>query len=301
MKVLVTGVAGQLGYDVINELNKRGIQANGTDIRQESELIDKAKWDEYIQLDITGKTKVEEVVCRIKPDAIIHCAAWTNVDGAEDENNKALVKKINVGGTDNLVKAAKAINAKFLYISTDYVFDGEGTRPWQPDDKNYSPQNYYGETKLQGELAVSSQLEKYFIVRIAWVFGLNGKNFIKTMLSLADKGYKELKVVADQIGTPTYTYDLARLLVDMIQTEKYGYYHATNEGGYISWADFAIQIFKQSNKDVKVNRVTTAEYGMSVAKRPFNSRLDKSKLVENGFEPLPNWKDALRRYLLELK
>ena len=297
MKVLVTGVAGQLGYDVINELNKRGIKAIGTDIREEDELINKANWDKYVQLDITDKTKVKEVVSQINPDAIIHCAAWTNVDGAEDENNKPLVKKINANGTDNLVKATKLIDAKFLYISTDYVFDGEGTRPWQPDDKNFDPQNYYGETKLQGELVVSSQLDKIFIVRIAWVFGLNGKNFIKTMLSLADKGYKELKVVDDQIGTPTYTYDLARLLVDMIQTEKYGYYHATNEGGYISWADFAIEIFKQAKKDVKVYRVTTADYGVSVAKRPFNSRLDKSKLTKNGFEPLPNWKNALERFL----
>ncbi len=301
MRVLVTGVAGQLGYDVINELAKRGHKAIGTDIRQENELINKANWSTYVQLDITDKTRVEEVVGEIKPDAIIHCAAWTNVDGAEDENNKPLVKKINANGTDNLVKVAKEIGCKFLYISTDYVFDGEGTRPWQPDDKNYAPQNYYGETKLQGELAVSSQLDKFFIVRIAWVFGLNGKNFIKTMISLADKGYKELKVVNDQIGTPTYTYDLARLLVDMVQTDKYGYYHATNEGGYISWADFAEEIFKQVNKDVKVHRVTTAEYGASVAKRPFNSRLDKNKLMNSGFEPLPDWKDALLRYLKEIK
>lgn len=300
MRVLVTGVAGQLGYDVINELAKRGHEAIGTDIRQENELINKANWSTYVQLDITDKIRVEEVVSQIKADAIIHCAAWTNVDGAEDENNKPLVKRINADGTDNLVRVAKQIDCKFLYISTDYVFDGEGTRPWQPDDKNYAPQNYYGETKLQGELAVSSQLEKFFIVRIAWVFGLNGKNFIKTMLSLADKGYKELKVVDDQIGTPTYTYDLARLLVDMVQTDKYGYYHATNEGGYISWANFAEEIFKQANKDVKVHRVTTAEYGASIAKRPFNSRLDKSKLIENGFKPLPDWKDALRRYLKEI-
>ena len=299
MKVLVTGVAGQLGYDVVNELTKRGIEAIGTDIREENELINKANWIQYIQLDITDKDKAAEVVKEVAPDAIIHCAAWTNVDGAEDPNNKPLVKKINVDGTDNLVKAAKELGCKFLYISTDYVFDGEGTRPWQPDDKNYDPQNYYGETKLQGELAVSSQLDKFFIVRIAWVFGLNGKNFIKTMLSLADKGYKELKVVDDQIGTPTYTYDLARLLVDMIQTDKYGYYHATNEGGYISWADFAEEIFRQAGKDVIVHRVTTVEYGVSVAKRPYNSRLDKNKLPENGFEPLPKWKDALRRYLKE--
>ena len=300
MKVFVTGVAGQLGYDVINELNKCGFESVASDIRSENELTNKANWNRYIQLDITDKDKTEKIIKEIKPDAIIHCAAWTNVDGAEDENNKPLVKKINVDGTDNLVKVAKDIDCKFLYISTDYVFDGEGTRPWQPDDKNYAPQNYYGETKLQGELAVSSQLDKYFIVRIAWVFGLNGKNFIKTMLSLADKGYKELKVVDDQIGTPTYTHDLARLLVDMIQTDKYGYYHATNEGGYISWADFAEEIFKQAGKDVTVHRVTTAEYGASVAKRPFNSRLDKSKLRENGFEPLPDWRDALKRYLKEI-
>ena len=301
MIVFVTGVAGQLGHDVINELSKRGIVAIGSDIREENEIINKSNWSKYIQLDITDKEAVDRVIKELKPDAIIHCAAWTNVDGAEDENNKPLVKKINVDGTDNLVKVAKAVGAKFLYISTDYVFDGEGTKPWQPDDKNYAPQNYYGETKLQGELAVSSQLNRYFIVRIAWVFGLNGKNFIRTMLSLADKGYKELRVVNDQIGTPTYTYDLARLLVDMILTDKYGFYHATNEGGYISWADFAEEIFKQADKEIKVNRVTTEEYGVSLAKRPFNSRLDKSKLIDNGFKPLPDWKDALKRYLEEIK
>ena len=300
MKVLVTGVAGQLGYDVINELKKREIIAIGTDIRQESEMVNKANWNKYIQLDITDKTSVDEVIKIIKPDAIIHCAAWTNVDGAEDSNNRPLVKKINVNGTDNLVKSAKTIGAKFLYISTDYVFNGEGTRPWKPDDKNYAPLNYYGETKLQGELSVSSQLKNYFIVRIAWVFGFNGKNLIKTMLNLADRGYKELRVVDDQIGTPTYTYDLARLLVDMIQTEKYGYYHATNEGGYISWADFAEEIFKQAKKDIIVKRIMTSEYGVSVAKRPFNSRLDKSKLVENGFEQLPDWRIALYNYLKEI-
>ena len=300
MKVLVTGVAGQLGHDVINELHKRGFSSIGTDIRPENEVVLKAGWDAYVPLDITDKTKVERIVAEIHPDAIIHCAAWTNVDGAEDATNKPLVKRINVDGTDNLVKSAKTVGAKFLYISTDYVFDGQGERPWEPDDKSYSPQNYYGETKLQGELAVSSQLERFFIVRIAWVFGLNGKNFIKTMLSLADKGYKELRVVADQIGTPTYTHDLARLLVDMIETEKFGYYHATNEGGFISWADFAEEIFRQAGKAVTVRHVTTAEYGVSIAKRPFNSRLDKTKLIENGFKPLPVWKDALSRYLKEL-
>ena len=301
MKVLVTGVAGQLGYDVVNKLSEKGLIAIGTDLRSESELINKTNWDEYYQCDITDKEQVILLIDRIKPDAIIHCAAWTNVDGAEDSNNRLLVKKINSNGTDNLVKAAKEIDAKFLYISTDYVFNGEGIRPREPDDKDYAPLNYYGQTKLEGELSVSSQLDKYFIVRIAWVFGLNGKNFIKTMLSLADKGYKELRVVNDQIGTPTYTYDLARLLVDMVLTDKYGYYHATNEGGYISWADFAEEIFRQANKNVKVNRVTTEEYGVSIAKRPHNSRLDKSKLIDNGFKPLPDWKDAIKRYLKEIK
>lgn len=301
MLIFVTGVAGQLGHDIINELNIRGIDAIGSDVRSEEEIICKAGWCKYIQLDITDKEAVDRVFKENKPDAIIHCAAWTNVDGAEDPNTKPLVKRINVEGTDNLVKVAKTIGAKFLYISTDYVFNGEGTEPWKPDDKDYAPLNYYGQTKLEGELSVSSQLVRFFIVRIAWVFGFNGKNFIKTTLSLADKGYKELRVVDDQIGTPTYTYDLARLLVDMIQTDKYGYYHATNEGGFISWADFAEEIFRQADKDVKVNRVTTKEYGASVAKRPYNSRLDKSKLIENGFKPLPNWKDAVRRYLEEIK
>ena len=301
MKVLVTGVAGQLGFDVINELSRRGITVVGTDIKPEEELINKAKWSRYYQCDITDKEQVDLLISNVKPDVIIHCAAWTNVDGAEDSNNKPLVRNINVNGTDNLVKVAKGIDAKFVYISTDYVFNGKGTRPWKPDDKDYSPLNYYGQTKLEGELSVSSQLYKFFIVRIAWVFGLNGKNFIKTMLKLAEKGYKELRVVDDQVGTPTYTYDLARLLVDMIQTDKYGYYHATNEGGYISWADFAEEIFKQTNKDVKINRVTTEEYGASIAKRPFNSRLDKSKLIDNCFKSLPDWKDALSRYLEEIK
>ena len=300
MKILVTGVAGQLGHDVINELHKRNIEAIGTDIREENELAVKACWDEYFALDITDEKETKRFVLQIKPDAIIHCAAWTNVDGAEDENNKPLVKKINVDGTDYLVKAARCLGIKFLYISTDYVFNGKGEKPWEPDEKNYAPQNYYGETKLQGELSVSSQLDKFFIVRIAWVFGLNGKNFIKTMLSLANSGHKELKIVNDQIGTPTYTYDLARLLVDMIQTDKYGYYHVTNEGGFISWAEFAEEIFKQAKKSTMVKKVTTSEYGVSIAKRPFNSRLDKSKLIRNGFKPLPDWKDALCRYLKEI-
>jgi len=297
IKILVTGVAGQLGHDVVNEISKRHFVAIGADIIDEDKLSNKANWEEYHKLDITNKKQVFQLVESIMPDVIIHCAAWTNVDAAENPDNNSLVKKINVEGTDNLVKAGKKIGTKFMYISTDYVFSGKGSTPWKPDDNDYSPLNFYGQTKLGGELSVSSQITKYFIVRIAWVFGTNGKNFINTMLSLADQGHKEIRVVDDQIGTPTYTYDLARLLVDMVLTNKYGYYHATNEGGYISWADFAEEIFKQANKITKVIRVTTAEYGVSVAKRPFNSRLDKSKLSENGFQPLPDWKDALARYL----
>ena len=251
MKVFVTGVGGQLGYDVMNELLKRGHTAIGS-------------------------------------------------DAAEDEENIEKVEKINAQGTRNIARACQKLGAVMMYISTDYVFNGEGDEPWDPDCKEYAPQNYYGETKLGGELAVSNTLNQFFIVRIAWVFGQNGKNFIRTMLNLADKGYKELRVVDDQIGTPTYTYDLARLLVDMIETDKYGYYHATNEGGYISWADFAEEIFRQANKNVKVNRVSTAEYGLSKAKRPFNSRLDKIKLVNNGFKPLPDWKNALKLFLKNL-
>lgn len=300
MVAFVTGAGGQLGHDVINELSKKGIFAIGSDILTEKEITNKSNWNNYIKLDITNKKEVDIVIEELKPDAIIHCAAWTNVDGAEDPNNKPLVKSINVNGTDNLVKASKRIGAKFMYISTDYVFSGEGTKPWKPDDKDYSPLNFYGQTKLEGELSVSSQLDNYFIVRIAWVFGLNGKNFVMTMLSLADKGYKELKVVDDQIGTPTYTKDLSVLLVDMIQTDKFGYYHVTNEGGYISWADFAEEVFRQANKDVRVNRVSTKEYGASIAKRPYNSRLDKSKLMNNGFKPLPEWKDAVQRFLREI-
>lgn len=291
MKIFVTGVGGQLGYDVMNELTKRGHVGIGSDIQ------DASVFENYKNLDITDAQAVEQVISEVKPDAVIHCAAWTAVDAAEDDDKKELVKKINVDGTQNIATACKKLGCKMMYISTDYVFDGQGTQPWQPDCKDYKPLSVYGETKLGGELAVANSIEKFFIVRIAWAFGQNGKNFIRTMLSLADKGYKELRVVDDQIGTPTYTYDLARLLVDMIETEKYGYYHATNEGGYISWADFAEEIFRQARKDVKVTRVATEEYGLSKAKRPFNSRLDKAKLIDNGFQPLPDWKDALKRYL----
>ena len=293
MKVLVTGTSGQLGFDVMNELIRRGHEAVGVD-RAQSEADFK-----HIVLDITNRDKVMEVVEELRPDAIIHCAAWTNVDAAEEPENLKVVRAVNVDGTQNLAEAAAKVNAKMMYISTDYVFDGTGERPWQPDDKEYAPLNVYGQSKLDGELAVEKYVEKFFVVRIAWVFGKNGKNFIRTMIEVG-KTHDTLRVVDDQIGTPTYTFDLARLLVDMIETDKYGYYHATNEGGYISWADFADEIFKQAGMDVKVERVTTAEYGASKAKRPFNSRLDKSKLVEAGFKPLPDWKDALKRFLVDL-
>ncbi|MBQ6334378.1 MAG: dTDP-4-dehydrorhamnose reductase [Erysipelotrichaceae bacterium] len=287
MRVLVTGANGQLGHDVVNELRKRGHEAITTDIAGAMDYL----------LDIT-KPEVIDAVKKIAPEAIIHCAAWTAVDAAEDEENKEKVYAINVTGTENLVKAAEYLDCRFLYLSTDYVFDGQGETPWKPDDKSYAPLCYYGETKLMGEKAVAD-LEKYFIVRIAWVFGLNGKNFIRTMIDVG-KTHDEVRVVNDQIGTPTYTYDLSRLLVDMIETDKYGYYHATNEGGYISWYDFCEEIYRQAGLTTKVIPVTTLEYGLSKAKRPFNSRLDKSKLSENGFERLPDWKDALSRYLKEM-
>ena len=303
MKVFVTGVAGQLGHDVMNELASRGYTGVGTDLAESYSGIQDGTYvtmAEYVSLDITSKSAVMNTIKSVKPDVVVHCAAWTAVDLAEDEDKQAKVKAINVGGTQNIADACKEVDAKMVYISTDYVFDGQGTEPWQPDCKDYKPLNVYGETKLGGELAVSSTLSKYFIVRIAWVFGKNGNNFIKTMLNVGKK-FDTLKVVNDQIGTPTYTYDLARLLVDMIETDKYGYYHATNEGGYISWYDFACEIFKQAGYTNTVIPVTTKEYGLSKAARPFNSRLDKSKLVENGFKPLPTWQDALKRYLQEIE
>lgn len=284
MKVLVTGVKGQLGYDVVNELKKRGHEPIGVDIAE---------------MDITDKNSVDAVISRVQPQAVIHCAAWTAVDAAEDEENIPKVRTVNATGTQYIADACKKIDAKMMYISTDYVFDGQGTRPWQPDCKDYKPLNIYGQTKLEGELAVANALDKYFIVRIAWVFGVNGNNFIKTMLNVG-KTHDTVRVVNDQIGTPTYTYDLARLLVDMIETDKYGYYHATNEGGYISWYDFTKEIYRQAGYTTKIIPVTTAEYGLSKAARPFNSRLDKSKLVANGFKPLPAWQDALARYLKEI-
>ena len=302
MKVFVTGVAGQLGHDVMNELASRGYVGVGTDLAESYSGIQDGTYvtmAEYVSLDITNKEAVMNTIKSIKPDVVVHCAAWTAVDLAEDEDKQEKVKAINVDGTQNIANACKEIDAKMVYISTDYVFDGQGTKPWNPDCKDYKPLNVYGETKLGGELAVSNTLSKYFIVRIAWVFGKNGNNFIKTMLNVGKK-LDTLKVVNDQIGTPTYTYDLARLLVDMIETDKYGYYHATNEGGYISWYDFACEIFKQAGYTNTIIPVTTAEYGLSKAARPFNSRLDKSKLVENGFKPLPTWQDALVRYLKEM-
>ena len=295
MKVFVTGVCGQLGYDVVNELNKRGYEAIGSDILDSADNLNVP----YIKLDITDKETVYKTIVDVNPDVVIHCAAWTAVDAAEDDENIDKVYNINVNGTKYIAEACKSVNCKMVYISTDYVFDGQGTTPWEADCKDYAPLSVYGKSKLEGELAISEMLEKYFIVRIAWVFGKNGNNFIKTMLNVGKK-YDTLRVVNDQIGTPTYTYDLARLLVDMVETEKYGYYHATNEGGYISWYDFACEIFKQAGYSTNVIPVTTEEYGVSKAKRPFNSRLDKSKLVENGFAPLPAWQDALNRYLKEI-
>lgn len=297
MKVLVTGVHGQLGHDVMAELAGRNYEGLGTDLAPLAEG-DRGmeNGQPYVSLDITDREAVRSLVREYRPDAIVHCAAWTNVDGAEDPENREKVYAVNVLGTKYIAEAAAETGAKMVYLSTDYVFSGEGTEPWDPDCREYRPLNYYGKTKLEGERAVSSLLSRYFIVRIAWVFGVNGGNFVKTMLRLGST-HPALRVVNDQIGTPTFTYDLARLLVDMIETEKYGYYHATNEGGYISWYDFACEIFKKAGMQVKVTPVTTAEYGLSKAKRPFNSRLDKEKLSQNGFKRLPDWTDALERYL----
>lgn len=295
MKVFVTGVGGQLGHDVVNNAIARGHEVVGSDRADvysgvaDGSAVTTAP---YVQLDITDKAAVQREITELHPDVIIHCAAWTAVDAAEDEENKNKVHAINAEGTGYLAETSKAVDAKMVYISTDYVFDGKGSRLWKPDDKNYDPLNYYGKTKLDGELAISSTLEKYFIVRIAWAFGLNGNNFIKTMINVG-KTHDTVRVVNDQIGTPTYTLDLARLLVDMIETEKYGYYHATNEGGYISWHDFCFEFYKQYGLQTTIILVSIKEYGLSKVARPENSRLDKSKLVEAGFEPLPTWQDAV--------
>lgn len=303
MKFFVTGVNGQLGHDVMNELQKRGHTGVGSDIQEKYSGVEDGSAVTkmpYVQLDITSAEAVKKVIEEVKPDAVIHCAAWTAVDMAEDDDKVEAVFKVNRDGTQNIANVCKALDCKMLYLSTDYVFDGQGTEPWDPDNKNYKPLNVYGQTKLEGELAVANTLDKYFIVRIAWVFGLNGKNFIKTMINVG-KTHDSVKVVNDQIGTPTYTFDLARLLVDMTESDKYGYYHATNEGGYISWYDFCVEFYKQYGLKTEVNPVTTAEYGLSKATRPFNSRLDKSKLVKMGFKPLPTWQDAVKRYLEEAR
>lgn len=312
MKVLVTGVAGQLGHDVMNELAKRGYEGVGSDIAPAyagAEDKTAVTTMPYISMDITDEEAVQRIITEIRPDAVVHCAAWTAVDLAEDEDKQAKVRAINVDGTQNIANACKEIGAKMVYISTDYVFNGQGEEPWTADCKDYAPLSVYGQSKLDGELAVANTLDKYFIVRTAWVFGVNGKNFIKTMLNVG-KTHDRLTVVCDQIGTPTYTLDLSVLLVDMIETDKYGYYHATNEGGYISWYDFTCEIFRQAvemgrteyrTERLTVAPVTTAEYGVSKAARPFNSRLDKSKLAEAGFTPLPTWQDALSRYLKEIE
>ncbi|WP_024348395.1 dTDP-4-dehydrorhamnose reductase [Lacrimispora indolis] len=276
MKVFVTGVKGQLGFDVVNELKKRGHEAIGVDIDE---------------MDITDEVSVNRVIRAAAPDAVIHCAAYTAVDAAEE--NEELCRNVNAKGTEYIAKVCRELDIRMMYISTDYVFDGQGTRPWEPDDER-EPLNVYGQTKYEGELAVEENLAKYFIVRIAWVFGVNGKNFIKTMLNLG-KTHDKLTVVADQIGSPTYTYDLARLLVDMIETEKYGRYHATNEG-LCSWYEFACEIFNQAGMNVKVEPVGSDQYPVK-ARRPMNSRMSKDKLDENGFSRLPSWQDALKRYL----
>ena len=293
MKLLVTGVNGQLGHDVVNELKRRGHNAIGVDIEE---------------MDITDDTCVWKVIHETAPEGVIHCAAWTAVDAAEDEENREKVMAINAGGTRSIALACKDLDIPMMYLSTDYVFDGQGNTPWEPDQKNYAPLNVYGESKLAGEQAVAELLSRFFIVRIAWVFGVNGNNFIKTMLKVG-ASHDTLTVVNDQIGTPTYTYDLARLLVDMMETKEYGYYHATNEGGYISWYEFSCEIFRQAaalghtcydSKHLTVKPVTTEEYGISKAVRPFNSRLDKNKLTEHGFTPLPTWQDALQRYIQKI-
>lgn len=311
MKFFVTGVNGQLGHDVMNEIQKRGYEGVGSDIAEQYAGVadgSPVTTMPYVSLDITDRDAVMKVIQEVQPDAVIHCAAWTAVDMAEDDDKVEKVRAVNAGGTQNMTDACKAVDCKMLYLSTDYVFDGQGTEPWKPDCKDYKPLNVYGQTKLEGELAVSNTLDKYFIVRIAWVFGLNGKNFIKTMINVG-KTHNKVRVVNDQIGTPTYTYDLARLLVDMCETEKYGYYHATNaevmdkkaecKTGYISWYDFCCEFYRQYGLKTKVIPVSTEEYGLSKAARPFNSRLDKKKLVENGFKPLPTWQDAVSRYLKE--
>lgn len=299
MKVFVTGINGQLGHDVMLELHARGYEAIGSGSGESYKGKDAVSLMQYVRLDITDREAVLRILSELKPDVVIHCSAWTAVDAAEDEENREKVTALNVTGPENIAKACAAIHAKMLYLSTDYVFDGHGTRPWKPDEVDFAPLSVYGKSKLDGEYAMTRNLSEYFIVRISWAFGTNGNNFVKTMLNLG-RSHKQLRVVADQIGTPTYTKDLARLLVDMIETEKYGCYHATNEGGFISWYEYAKEIFRLAGMDVDVQPVSTEGYGLSKAVRPLNSRLDKSKLRAAGFEPLPTWQDALERYLKEI-
>lgn len=293
MTIFVTGTAGQLGYDVMRELYRRSHTAVASDLAERC-----GDFENYIPLDITDAGAVERVIGDVHPDAVIHCAAWTAVDAAEE--NEAVVRRINVDGTANLVRVCRRIGAKMLYISTDYVFSGQGDKPWEPDCADFAPLNVYGRSKLDGEQVVTAELERFFIVRTSWVFGEHGSNFVKTMLR-AGSTHDSVRVVSDQIGTPTYTPDLARLLCDMIETDKYGIYHATNEGGYISWYDFTREIYRQAGLSTKVIPVTTEEYGLNKAKRPLNSRLDKRKLVESGFVLLPTWQDALGRYFEGIK
>lgn len=310
MKLFITGVSGQLGHDVSLEAAARGYSVTGSDLQEEEKVNG---WNEvkeafgagkcggrlsYASLDITDEASCLKVIGEAEPDAVVHCAAWTAVDAAEDEDRRETVFKVNELGAGNVAKAASAAGAKVIYLSTDYVFDGKGETPWEPDCRDFAPLNVYGESKLAGEKMVVSATDRYFIVRIAWVFGKNGNNFVRTMLRLSET-HDSLRVVSDQIGTPTYTPDLSRLLVDMAETDRYGFYHATNEGGFISWYDFACEIFRQAGKKVNVTPVTTDEYGLSKAARPFNSRLGKDKLVKSGFKALPDWKDALARYLSE--
>ena len=303
MRLFVTGACGQLGHDVVNEAASRGYETIASDITPEYRGADDGSFAvsaPYLPLDITDETAVQNHITESHPDVIIHCGAWTAVDAAEDEENRPKVFAVNAGGTRNIARAAKSIGAKMVYLSTDYVFNGEGTRPWEADDQCCDPLNIYGQSKLEGELAVRELTDRYFIVRTSWVFGLSSNNFVKTMLRVG-KNHSQVRVVSDQIGTPTYTPDLARILLDMAETEKYGIYHVTNseaeKNAFISWFDFTKEIYKQAGLDTEVIPVTTSEYGLSKARRPFNSRMDKQKLIREGFAPLPDWKDALHRYL----
>lgn len=282
MKILVTGYRGQLGYDVVNEATSRGIQAIGVDIDE---------------MDITNQEQVNTVIKSGNYDAVVHCAAWTAVDKAEEPELFETVKKVNATGTKYIADVCEELDIPMMYFSTDYVFDGEGTTPWNEYDERH-PLNVYGLTKAQGEEFVE-KLKKHFIIRIAWVFGKNGNNFIKTMLRLG-KERGAVSVVNDQVGNPTYTYDLAKLVVDMIQTDKYGKYHATNSGDFISWYDFACEIFEQAGMDVKVTPVDSNQFPAK-AKRPKNSRMNQTELDKNGFNRLPAWQDALGRYLKEIE